>query len=254
MVSTIPSSAVYLGTFNRKLTAHGDASAEVQYKIAEADWEAMRLFLLRTALSDDTLLGCNEVEEDPLGKDPNNGTILVTAKYIPWMKILWGTVNFPFHGDWEAHAEAFTISGCLFWQSDGTPLMNRQAKPALKVMCRKLVLKGVRSATALNFTFYNQSSLDALAGCINSDDFLGYAPGQALFETYSGASRPYDDGSMVYDVSATVLIRDGSYGGSDLTWNTFWREDTSAFDTLVSGSADGPPIYTPAALTPLLSL
>ena len=59
---------------------------------------------------------------------------------------------------------------------------------------------------------------------------------------------------MVYDVSATVLIRDGSYGGSDLTWNTFWREDTSAFDTLVSGSPSGPPIYTPTALTPLLTM
>jgi hypothetical protein len=260
---TMPASVLYGGM---EVTDRTDGAFEgvAKFQCNKGDYDALKAMLLwqqppAGSVLEDTYSSipvCSQVHRTYLGGD-NAGAYQVEARYVPYLTLLWQTVSNGgvWHPTWEQHVEMVNTTGSLYWDSDSSPFFCRQATPAIKIICKRLVLRGIRPlASGASYNFLNQSALDGYAGTVNSDPFIGAAAGQALYHGYQAVAKPYGDGSTVFDVSAEILFRSGSFGGTALTWNHFWREDKPKFDKLHVGSPGGPLVYPGTAYSGITSL
>jgi len=166
------------------------------------------------------LLKCMSVETryGTGSDDPAGNKATTTAEFVPAWKVdaLDPTAAFAIRYNYSADGFTYNIkNGNAKWAS-GKPIYNRNVMPRKVLSITEAILFGVRLTAGL--TTYAQWT-----DKVNSDIFLGAAPGFALFKGASADPFQLPDGRKAYKHQVTVAFR-------SIEWNKDYNEDTGAWE------------------------
>jgi len=186
--------------------------------------EAVRQSLLA---SEDTsggavngLLKCMSVETryGTGSDDPAGNKATTVAEFVPAWKVdaLDPTKAFAIRFNYSADGFTYNIKNPNAKWDDGDPILNRNVLPRKVLSITEAILFGVRLNAGLT-TYAKWTDK------VNSDIFLGAAPGYALFRGASADPFQLPDGRKAFKHQVTVAFR-------SIEWNKDYREDSSGED------------------------
>ena len=149
----------------------------------------------------------------------------------PSTPILWCTQEL------DDDTEVIVIPNHAYqWLSDGTKA---------GVPFKKFVNLIVMRLTFHRLPYMPTGAIRPYKNKYNTSTFLGASSGKVLFKGCQTQREASTDGSIVQRATLTFIEREAN-------WNSYWRRDTMAWDTMVDGSSNA--TYTGADLTQLLRL
>jgi hypothetical protein len=210
--------------WRNRLSLDGGSSSTHVVVSDISEIEAVRQSLLA---SEDTssgavngLLKCMSVETryGTGSDDPAGNKATTTAEFVLAWKVdaLDPAAAFAVRYNYSADGFTYNIKYPKAKWESGDPVTNREVMPRKTISITEAILFGVRLTAGLNT--YSQWT-----DKVNSDTFLGGAPGHVLFK--GGSADPFQlpDGRKAFKHQVTVAYR-------SIEWNKDYREDgTFAF-------------------------
>ena len=205
--------------WRNRLSLDGNSSSTHVVVSDISEIEAVRQSLLG---SQDTsggavngLLKCMSVETryGTGSDDPAGNKATTVSEFVPAWKVDALDPSKPFKVRFNYSSDGFTYNikyPKAKWES-GDPVTNREVIPRKTVSITEAILFGVRLTAGLN-TYAQWTDM------VNSDIFLGAAPGFALFKGASADPFQLPDGRDAFKHQVTVAFR-------SIEWNKDYRED-----------------------------
>lgn len=207
------------------------------------DLNSVRTTYMESVDAFDTSLRCADFSFKYFKDDPKTGKYECEAKFIPFWKLLQLKPNQPMRVRINYSTQTITLKSTQWTWNSGAPVLNANVSPFLTIPIDEITLFGARTGTSTNGSM-DLTIYDTYRNKVNSDTFLGAAPGQVLFKSASASPRQLSDGTLTNDVEIRVDRR-------AIEWNMFFNETTGLWEVMKDPS--GNPMFGPVSFVSLLT-